>query len=209
MQHRDSVNIVFFADSLRMSGNWYLFYLFNCWCCCVAKFGELLCCRPGLARMLSYDIYTGHEAIAILYLPYKTLSNNMQSRHWLTFSEELWGGEEVFEYESCYQGSETLKPYFVWFIPFPHNYGCNFCFSFLARLTPADVSFPIHWVPALCLTREAWQFCDLLTIHHLILEFPPQCVFSTTWAMTELYVLYLQTPNFQIYTLNLTYVSLP
>ena len=29
MQHRDSVNIVFFADSLRMSGNWYLFYLFR------------------------------------------------------------------------------------------------------------------------------------------------------------------------------------
>lgn len=125
-----------------------------------SQVGELLCWTVGLQECypIEYLPTAGHEAIAILYLPYKTLSNNMQSRHWLTFSEELWG---VRRYLNMNPVTKVLRPWnLILFdsFPFPHNCGCNFCFSFLARLTPADVSFPIHWVPALCLTREAWQF---------------------------------------------------
>ena len=56
MQHRDSVNIVFFADSLRMSGNWYLFYLFR-WFCCVAKLEN--CCAGWLdcKNVILWSIY--------------------------------------------------------------------------------------------------------------------------------------------------------
>ena len=56
MQHRDSVNIIFFADSLRMSGNWYLFYLFR-WFCCVAKLEN--CCAGWLdcKNVILWSIY--------------------------------------------------------------------------------------------------------------------------------------------------------
>ena len=107
---------------------------------------------------MEYLPMAGHEAIAILYLSYKILSNNMQSRHWLTFSEELWG---VRRYLNMNYVTKVLRPWSLILFdsfPFPHNCSCNFCFSFLARLTPADVSFSTHWIPALCLTREAWQF---------------------------------------------------
>ena len=58
---------------------------------------------------MEYLPMAGHEAIAILYLSYKILSNNMQSRHWLTFSEELWGVRRYLNMNSVTKVL-TLKP---------------------------------------------------------------------------------------------------
>lgn len=53
--------------------------------------------------------------------------------------------------------TKALKPYFDSF-PFPQWLWLELVFPFLARLTPADVSFSTRWLPALCPTTGKWQF---------------------------------------------------
>lgn len=129
----------------------------------VSQVGGTACAEwVWIARMLSYRVFTrqGHEAIAILYLPYKTLFQIICSLDSIPLLE-LWGWG-VFEYESCYQGSE-YGSLFCLIISLPTITAVTFAFHFWPGWLLQMCHFP-YTGSLLCLTRGMAIQSQLLSL---------------------------------------------